>query len=109
MRLASVKVFPQSGHAKGRSPRCVRSWRCRDSGLLKVLPQRAHGYGLSFVCMLRSCLRRSEDRMKSLPQGQPYGRSPVCSRLCCCSVPWWEYAFPQMSHTCGFRPECVCR
>uniref|UniRef100_A0A3Q2E373 Uncharacterized protein n=1 Tax=Cyprinodon variegatus TaxID=28743 RepID=A0A3Q2E373_CYPVA len=103
MRLARAKVFPQSGQEKGLSPRCFLSWRFRERGLLKVLPQCVHGKGLLLVCMFRSCFRRSEERIKSFPQvsqmygfspmyvlsqkGQPYGLSPVCKRLCCCSVP----------------------
>uniref|UniRef100_A0A3Q4HH12 Uncharacterized protein n=1 Tax=Neolamprologus brichardi TaxID=32507 RepID=A0A3Q4HH12_NEOBR len=93
MRLARANLFPQSEQEKGLSPRCLRSWRFRARGLLKVLPQCVHGKGLSLVCMFRSCFRRSDERMKSLPQvSQMYGFSPVCvriclRRLCCCSVP----------------------
>uniref|UniRef100_A0AAZ3Q6R3 Secreted protein n=1 Tax=Oncorhynchus tshawytscha TaxID=74940 RepID=A0AAZ3Q6R3_ONCTS len=81
MRLATAKAFPQTEQQKGRSPRWVRSWRSRDSGLLKVLPHCVHGNGLLLVCMLRSCFRRSEERTKSLPQvSHTYGFSPVLSQ-----------------------------
>ncbi|PWA14459.1 hypothetical protein CCH79_00011043 [Gambusia affinis] len=36
MRLARANALPQSGQEKGLSPRCLRSWRFRERGLLKV-------------------------------------------------------------------------
>lgn len=80
------------------------SCRLRCPSCLNVVPQTAHAYGFSPVCVLLWALRCESCVKLVLHTWHLYGRSPVCMRLCAFMADRSANAAEQNGQMCGFSP-----
>ena len=101
-----LNLAPQVSHTCARSSACTRRCLAKlvDSANAASQPSTGHAKGLSPVCE-RTWHVNADECVNALPQvAQTYGRSRVCVRRCCVSVVTSAKRLPHVSHACGLSP-----